>query len=441
MTDPVTLLLQEAAALDPAPVAPPHLRDRARRRYRRRRGAAVAASALSVLLVALLAVHRPGAAPPSYAGPGSAEALAAGTWQTLPDPPLAPRAGSVVAWTGSRLLVWGGAALSGTAGFGDGASYDPSAGTWSPLASSPLRERAQPVGVWTGSELVVVGGPVDGRDVLLPAAAAYRPATDTWRLLPALPEAHLRPALVWDGRRVLAVSAEHAAALDPDAGVWTALPDPPLPHASDSAELTAVHTTAGTYVHSSWTRQSETAPGTYQGSSGQEALLLDHGRWRAVPAAVAATQPLWTGHELVSPAGQELTGGHGGAFEGVHGQRAVPGGRWDDVAHGPVDDLHGVSVWTGAALLTAGTTTSRSGPDGTARGGNGAAWDPTTGRWTRLPDAPQRPYLAADQVWTGTALLQVGSMTVPTPPSSQGVLVPRMRLLALVPDGVAPLAG
>jgi hypothetical protein len=75
--------------------------------------------------------------------------------------------GQSVAWTGERVIVWGGTDIVGreleaTAG---GALYDPAADAWTPMAadSAPSpRERA--AAVWTGSELIVWGGFDGGAD-------------------------------------------------------------------------------------------------------------------------------------------------------------------------------------------------------------------------------------------------------------------------------------
>ena len=50
---------------------------------------------------------------------------ATGTWTELPPPPLAHRIAAAVAWTGSELLVWGGASTGGFGGpsFSDGAAF------------------------------------------------------------------------------------------------------------------------------------------------------------------------------------------------------------------------------------------------------------------------------------------------------------------------------
>ncbi len=63
-----------------------------------------------------------------------------------------------------------------------------------------------------------------------------------------------------------------------------------------------------------------------------------------------------------------------------------------------------MGVWTGREAIVWGGD----GPGPTPRGtlfADGAAYDPLTGRWQRLPPAPLTPRIGADAVWTGTEML------------------------------------
>jgi N-acetylneuraminic acid mutarotase len=62
--------------------------------------------------------------------PGLAFDPVAGTWRTLPGSGLVRRNGSAAAWTGTELLLWGGAAYTGftSTPYADGARYRPDAG-------------------------------------------------------------------------------------------------------------------------------------------------------------------------------------------------------------------------------------------------------------------------------------------------------------------------
>ncbi|MCY1046251.1 hypothetical protein OV208_33385 [Corallococcus sp. bb12-1] len=74
-----------------------------------------------------------------------------------------PRTGHVAVWTGTRMLVWGGAAAKcGNGGSGacaDGAVYDPASDTWTPLRTEGAPSaRSGHAGVWTGQSLFIWGG-------------------------------------------------------------------------------------------------------------------------------------------------------------------------------------------------------------------------------------------------------------------------------------------
>jgi N-acetylneuraminic acid mutarotase len=86
------------------------------------------------------------------------------------------------AWTGSRIMVWGGGTTDNP---GDqppatvmpgGAAYDPAADRWEALPAAPLSSRARAVAVWTGRELVVWGGEADySHRAQFDDGAAYTP--------------------------------------------------------------------------------------------------------------------------------------------------------------------------------------------------------------------------------------------------------------------------
>jgi N-acetylneuraminic acid mutarotase len=60
-------------------------------------------------------------------------------------------------WTGTRMIVWGGAKVNTY--FADGAAYDPVADKWEKITDTGApTARANHTAVWTGSEIVIWGG-------------------------------------------------------------------------------------------------------------------------------------------------------------------------------------------------------------------------------------------------------------------------------------------
>ena len=84
-------------------------------------------------------------------------------WRTLP-PMATGRMQFASAWTGKRLLVWGGTSMPGGGAPVKpqtpprGSAYDPATNRWSALPASPLRGCLDPTWVWTGRSLIVWGG-------------------------------------------------------------------------------------------------------------------------------------------------------------------------------------------------------------------------------------------------------------------------------------------
>lgn len=168
------------------------------------------------------------------------------TWEAIAVPPLAQRAFPASAWTGEELLVWGGSDRRRERFFDDGAAYDPDTDTWRTLPKHPLSARA-PLSVWTGDEFIVWGTALRmyprRRD-----GAAYAPATNSWRTISVAPVELTDATAVWTGREMIVFGAAlHGgnfpetksaigAAYDPATDRWRKLPDSDLsPQASTAA--------------------------------------------------------------------------------------------------------------------------------------------------------------------------------------------------------------
>ena len=137
------------------------------------------------------------------------------------------------AWTGRELLLWGGPSQSEDPRR-DGFLYDPAADTWRKTSPAPISGRWSHSVVWTGSELIVWGGGNARSD--LAEGAAYNPATDAWRRLPPAP---LSPRqwmpLTWTGNEVIvwggssvSRNVANGAAYSPATNAWRKLPPAPL---------------------------------------------------------------------------------------------------------------------------------------------------------------------------------------------------------------------
>ncbi|HLG43210.1 MAG TPA: kelch repeat-containing protein [Planctomycetota bacterium] len=108
----------------------------------------------------------------------------------------APREGHTAVWSGSEMIVFGGAKgqpvrpeLVTLVTYNNGGRYNPAANSWQPLPVSGAPATVHHSAVWTGTSMVVTGGvrlPAEAGYNLMPVeeAAVYDPATNAWRPIP-----------------------------------------------------------------------------------------------------------------------------------------------------------------------------------------------------------------------------------------------------------------
>jgi len=136
------------------------------------------------------------------------------------------RSRAVIAWTGSRVLVWGGAryALSSQDGVSsqqltDGALYDPDTNSWTPMAEAPpLPANAVPSGIWSNGHLRMTSGlsETSGTDYL------YDPGLDDWEAAqrdpgpPHRTDAPMYPTIISTGTSWFAIGNYRAGATPPN---------------------------------------------------------------------------------------------------------------------------------------------------------------------------------------------------------------------------------
>lgn len=291
---------------------------------------------------------------PSLTSTGGRYDPAAGAWKATSVAGAPPaRHSACAAWTGTKMLVWGGFAAAGLTT--TGGAYDPTSDSWS--AMSPTGAPPGRVGAacaWTGTELVVWGGTASGK--VLASGGRYDPATDTWKSLPAsgAPSARYGQSGVWSGKAALIWGGNdlfdwHAdgAAYDPTTDVWTPLAAAGAPAARE--QHTAIWTGARMVVWGGFDG------GSYLGDGGS--LDLENG-WTALAAAGAPSPrsehaAVWTGNQMIVWSGcgkdscAELY-----ADGGVWTPDAA-GGSWSAVA-APAFALPrrgATGVWTGSSAL------------------------------------------------------------------------------------------
>jgi Tol biopolymer transport system component len=133
-------------------------------------------------------------------------------------------------WTGSEMIVWGGASINGIEN--TGGKYNPSADSWS--ATSPTSVgRWNHTAVWTGSEMIIWGGqsgnPANSR---LNTGEKYNPGSGTWAATSTInvPTARAFHTAVWTGGEMIVWAGLDSSSnplntggrYNPVGDVWTA---------------------------------------------------------------------------------------------------------------------------------------------------------------------------------------------------------------------------
>ena len=137
-----------------------------------------------------------------------------------------PRVYHTAVWTGTAMIVWGGAGTFGALD-PDGASFDPATGLWTPISTTgDPSEREHHSAIWTGSEMIVWGG-VD--DLPLGDGARYDPVLDSWTpvALTDAPSNRFGHAAIWTDSQMIVWGGESNVLLgaggryDPGTDSWT----------------------------------------------------------------------------------------------------------------------------------------------------------------------------------------------------------------------------
>jgi len=381
---------------------------------------------------------------------------------------ISARANFAAAWTGARLLVWGGA---GSRQVGDGGVYDVATGSWEalPELSAPL-DRSSPLGAWTGHEMLIWGGHwSDLRTVrLLDDGAAFDPMSASWRSLPPAPiSGRTAATAVWTGDRMIifggmisrdprmrgSIPVNEGASYMPACSVSSPLSIAGLKVAQASeafsssgrTQLAAANAPIGFTAsgcspkpNGEWSRISEIgAPAPRRGHTavwdGREMLiwggggptgfLRDGGRydpltdtWRTIstvgaPSLRGGHLAVWTGEEMIVWGGND--------YSSTPARRLTEGARYDPVADtwkaisfdgGPpvaaVTSTEGSAVWTGREMLILTATRPKDIQNTTFEL---FRYDPATDEWTQAATVPISGLYFPVALWTGTRLIVWGA--------------------------------
>ncbi len=308
-----------------------------------------------------------------------------------------PRFSHLAVWTGSELLIHGGASATTEAPpLQTGLAFDPAQGSWREIAEAPTALRAWPplAGGWTGTEMVVVGSDLDGDVVVL----RYDPTNDAWSESVPLPaERYGTGAVVVTPSEVLLVGGswndprDDGWSFELATESWTQLP-----------ESTMVDTEGAVGI---WTGTEAIFIGGHPAS---QTLAFDPAtrEWserEPYPDGwIQEHELVWTGSDVI------VVGGHIGPDHQSTLARYDPAAdAWAFSSEMPIAARERTpAAWTGSEVVFwSGFSTY-----GQGMSPSGASYDPATDSWTELPPSPLTPRCQHSGTWTDAGFIVFGGL-------------------------------
>jgi N-acetylneuraminic acid mutarotase len=325
------------------------------------------------------------------------------------------RFGHTAVWTGTEMIVWGGNGTSGlSTPLNTGGRYDPSTDTWSPTSTGANvpAARSGHTAVWTGTEMIVWGG-ADSSIARLNTGGRYDPSTDIWTSTPTganVPAARSGHTAVWTGSEMIVWGGASGSSnplntggrYDPSLDTWT-----PTSTGANLAAPRSGHTAVWTGTEMIvWGSGSNTGGRYHPGTD----TWTPTSSGANVPPARSGHTAIWTGTEMI-------------IWGGIDGYSLNTGGRYDPtidswiptatgalgLANVPAPRSRHTSVWTGTEMIIWGGTSANGTYSNT-----GGRYRPATDTWTPTSTGSNVPAArnAHTAVWTGNEMMIWGGTSV-----------------------------
>ena len=323
-----------------------------------------------------------------------------------------PRQSHTAVWTGNEMIIWGG---SDGNPLNTGGRYNPGTDSWTPTSTTNAPEgRYSHTAVLAGSEMIVWGGFHNSPD--LNTGGRYNPGTDSWTATNTAnaPSGRAGHTAVWSGSEMIVWGGGNSSSFtlntggkyNPGTDSWTAtdITNAPIARTGHTAVWTGSEMIVWggfAFVGSRFDN-----PLAYVNTGGR--YNPDTDSWTATSTANApdgrwAHTAVWTGSEMIV---------WGGSFHDTDKHYVNTGGRYNPSTDGwtatttsnaPSARGSHTAVWTGSEMIVWG------GFDGTSDLNTGERYDPGTDSWT--PTGTNNAPTARENhraVWTGNEMIVWG---------------------------------
>jgi N-acetylneuraminic acid mutarotase len=338
----------------------------------------------------------------------------------------APRASHTAVWTGSEMIVWGGSAQN------TGGRYNPATNSWiATTTNNAPTGRDNHTAVWTGSEMIVWGGN-NSNGLPSNTGGKYNPSIDSWVATSTTnaPAARVLHTAVWTGSEMI---------------VWGGTdndgPPPEVFNSGGRYNPTTDSWTATTVANVPSARASHSAVWTgtemiVWGGGGDSGILNTGGRynpdtnsWIATdttnaPEARDGHTAVWTSNEMI------VWGGFGGSGE------LNTGGRYDPSANSwaatttnnaPSPRANHTAIWTGNEMIVWGGCSDVGCLNILNTGGRYCAQSGPSPTPTVTPTVTPTPTATATPTATSTPTATPTPTPTPTPCTGRCAPTPRPR--------------
>ncbi len=343
-----------------------------------------------------------------YVNSGARYNPATDTWtstSTATDVPL-PRHSHTAIWTGNEMIIWGG--YNGTA-LNSGARYDPVNDSWIPIASTsaPSPRFGHKV-VWTGSAMIVWGGIADVFQTTLNSGGVYTISSDSWQATSTTnaPSARKSHTAVWTGTEMLIWGGDAGSftplgdgkKYNPQSDSWAPIADAnsPLPR----RDHTAVWTGSEMIVWGGLSNGSRVNDGGRYNPSNNSWTPTSTNS--GVPGGREFHTAIWTGTKMIVWGGNEQDVGEvnsGASYEPVTDS-------WLTIAPAPIEEREShTAIWTGNEMIVWGGEN-----DNYEFLQDGARYSPSSDSWVELNLGNSAPSERTGHtaVWTGSEMIVWG---------------------------------
>lgn len=336
--------------------------------------------------------------------------------ETIPAPPTGLSHQTSAVWIGNGLFIYDGGSYNKTR---KGAVWNRATGQWTLVSTTNAPQSVANFGLaWTGSRVVLWGG-IDTAGIVnvRKSGALYDPATDTWSgtTITGAPQARQSPIVQWTGTHLSVFDGNASTSINfpmnwgtLDSGLWDPVTDTwsVVPYSANAPR--------GIGTRATWTGNGLLATGgrTQSSTSGWYSTWQSPATTWSSPCTVAHARRwsslVWAGNNTgIWWGGQDgETGGpyHGDGFRITLGGAACASTPMNTTGAPTARSQH-TALWTGDKMILFGGT------NGAQTYDDGATYDPVLDQWTPLIAGTPGQRRGHQAFWTGSDMVVWGGTT------------------------------